>query len=618
MTDDSRAFWETQWRDTFDTVIAKPVSIIEFAEVMCSNEHHDFKLYPNQKIALKMYAGEALSVSETAVVEFWRTQEYVPPDIWERYENATMRGGFAEFVMVLGRRGSKSFMSSLIACYEIYKLLLKKHPHKHYNMLPNEPITVAVVASTGTQASEALFPKIKSLIAQCKWLRDRIPREGFKSDYIVFQTDGDRELDARMKTEGKNTVTTSVKVQVFNAESGATRGRATIVVIFDEMAHYQNRQGRDNAYNMYEALGPSTADFGKDGRIIAISSPLYEAGQFFDLYTGIWEGRKPNSLGLRLPSWVMYERAELIDREPRFTFASLKIDSETIEFDTPEWWREYGAQFQKNVSIYMIADHVENMFAQAETFNWEWQDTGNHIYYYHGHGDPAKNHAGFPLLVGHYDPRVDKVFVDWAWRWKVRAKPQEQQLDRETFYPPNSIIDYEDVENHLQGVFDKFTVRRWTFDQWNSIGSIQRLRKYAAMRGQHTQVEEFTFSGTPEYDAYEKLRNEMRKGRVVCPRWLPLQRELNNIWDKGGKIVPADAGPVRTKDIADCLAIVVTRCLEDADIRGRTDKINNPESIQQLNGVMIRMPGAQVAGLGGSMGETGRRDTGGYNGIKMP
>jgi hypothetical protein len=581
---DAHERYRTAWDNALAPVIERPVSIIEFSE---SKRFCGLKLYPHQRIVLKIYNNEVLDEWEMAVLLSWIEEGYLPPDTLDRIAR---RGAFREFVAVIGRRGSKSLMSAIIALYEVYKLLLKDNPHDHYNMLAGDPIQVACVADSSNQADETIFAKIHALVRQNEWLLERIPGGRIGND-IYFATRNDMRIAERLwREQGIRDLKPSVQLRSYSANSGASRGRAVIVVVFDEIAHYQNREGRDNAYNLYEALAPATTDFGEDGRIASISSPKYEFGKFFDQYTDIWSGAKKNSIGFQIPSWEMYKNAERVGLRPRFTLHSLKYDNETIEFGTPQWWREYGAQFQKNVSLYMNGEHISRMFKRAKEMQWTWRDGGTQFHLYHGHGDPAKNRAGYPFMVAHYDARLDAVVVDWAWRWRVRQRLTDTPLDaREHLYKVGDIIDYDSVETTIEEkVIDRFHMRKITFDHWNSIGSIQRLKKYARNRGKNVFVEEVTFSRGFQEDIYEKLRTELANHRVVCPFWQILSLELNNVINNGGKIEPPSTGPVTTKDAADCLAVLVSRCLEDAE-KGRTETTAG-QTVQQMGGVPVSMP----------------------------
>ncbi len=256
------------------------------------------------------------------------------------------------------------------------------------------------------------------------------------------------------------------------------------------------------------------------------------------------------------------------------------------------------------MSLYVNENHVERMFKLSEELDWTWQlggppdweGGGALTHFYHMHGDPAKNHAGFPLMVAHYDRRYDKVMVDWGWRFRVRQRVTDQPLDeREYLYDKGEVIDYETVETFGDRIIDKFHLRSISFDQWNSIGSIQHFKKYARDHGiTSIRVFEETFTGPKEYRMYEKLRTELANERVVCPRWIILARELNNVIDNNGKIVPPDVGPVRTKDVADCLAVLVTRCLEDADEKGRHQRDDYQDTFSERRGQPYRMPAPAV------------------------
>ncbi len=326
-------YWQA-WDRALSPIIERPVGIIHFAE------HPDFcglRLFPRQKVLLKLYNGEELDESEIAVVKDWHQKGYVPPDIWDRLDRSEP---FHEVVLAIGRRGSKSFLSGLLALYETYKLLLKDDPHKYYNLLAGDVIQVACVADSANQADETIFAKVRALTANCPWMMDRLVGDAYGGGDLFFQTNADRRRDDKVwKERAQRVRTASIQVRSYNAVSARARGRQVIVVVFDEIAHYQNRAGRDNAYNLYEALVPSVRDFGDDGRVVSISSPLYEMGQFYDNYSMVWSGRKPSTIGIALPSWIMYEDADLIGVPPKFTYEMLKTDNEDIEFDSPEWWR---------------------------------------------------------------------------------------------------------------------------------------------------------------------------------------------------------------------------------------------------------------------------------------
>jgi hypothetical protein len=104
-----------------------------------------------------------------------------------------------------------------------------------------------------------------------------------------------------------------------------------------------------------------------------------------------------------------------------------------------------------------------------------------------------------------------------------------------------------------------------TFDQWNSMASVPALQKL--VRGAHLQknvmVYERTATAPLNWATYETFKTALNMGFVHCPPHGELKDELRFIQKPEGqqKVIPADSGPVRTKDIADTAAIVVARLL---------------------------------------------------------
>ncbi len=81
---------------------------------------------------------------------------------------------------------------------------------------------------------------------------------------------------------------------------------------------------------------------------------------------------------------------------------------------------------------------------------------------------------------------------------------------------------------------------------------------------------------------------------MYVPWWGILSQELNNVIEDKGKIRAPSSGPVGTKDVADCLAVLVTRCLEDAEHKGRLDKSQTGSSIQQMGRRSVKMPSPAI------------------------
>jgi hypothetical protein len=128
------------------------------------------------------------------------------------------------------------------------------------------------------------------------------------------------------------------------------------------------------------------------------------------------------------------------------------------------------------------------------------------------------------------------------------------------------MIDYDEVREWIfSNVVLKFQPDELTFDQWNSIATVQALQK--EVRGAHLQknivVYERTATAALNWMTYETFKSALNMGFVHCPPHGELRDELRFLQKPEGKqkVVPATSGPVQTKDIADCAAIVTARLL---------------------------------------------------------
>lgn len=87
----------------------------------------------------------------------------------------------------------------------------------------------------------------------------------------------------------------------FPCSSRGGRGWAFSTLLLDEAAHFQSEtEGPQVADRVFEALVPSTAQFGDAARIIVASTPYGEGNLFADLFKRATSGELPDA-SRRLP-----------------------------------------------------------------------------------------------------------------------------------------------------------------------------------------------------------------------------------------------------------------------------------------------------------------------------
>jgi len=229
-----------------------------------------------------------------------------------------------ELVLALGRRSGKTSLSGIFASYEVYRLLNLQNPQAYYGLPNGNRIQITSIATDKDQAG-LLFNEVSSHLAKCKYFDPFVANN--TQTNTTFQTPYDIEHYG-VVSKRKNGKYTSfmgkatLRVTFKSCIAKGLRGAGNIVVIMDEMAHYQD-QGQSSAKDIYDAVTPSTAAFspkGTDGkpmknsrgepypvesRIISISSPLNRGGKFYDLFhLAMSRGLgSENILAIQAPTW---------------------------------------------------------------------------------------------------------------------------------------------------------------------------------------------------------------------------------------------------------------------------------------------------------------------------
>ncbi|GAG80471.1 unnamed protein product, partial [marine sediment metagenome] len=127
---------------------------------------------------------------------------------------------FRELCLVLGRRGSKTILASVITAYEIYKLLVigGGDPHKFYGLPYDDEIAIINVALSQEQSGR-LFGQVQARIRNSPFFKGRISKETTKE--IRFYTDKDLEKKNRLKLlSGSDRYSTLLQKVIISTISG--------------------------------------------------------------------------------------------------------------------------------------------------------------------------------------------------------------------------------------------------------------------------------------------------------------------------------------------------------------------------------------------------------------
>lgn len=592
------------------------VGIAEFAE---SDEYCDTRIYPRQQVLLKLFFLEEMEGWEEDVLDEWIRGEggvHISPLVRQRRDQLREQGyrHFGEIQLIGGRRGSKGFVTALAMTKKIYEVQQIPDPGTYFGIAKDKEIYFACVAASLDQAKKFQFADLVNVVSRCKPLLkpgidgkpaiSSVLEEGFN-----IHTDADRELVRELEEMGLKPGRdySKLRAKPLPANARSIRGSASMVIVFDEMAHMLEGFSQSTGSEVYGAAEPSITQFKKHGLMFLNSSPYSKAGKFYEqTEIGFSDGNGtgpepkpfvPHMLAFQWPSWALYRGWDKDPRKFRYRHVPfnqgvmpnpdmpdeeqpnedevIAAEKERLkEQANPETYRvEYRAQWAEVLDAYLNPQAVDRSFsgniiipefqvAQAVRMARE----GQNIYTYAGHLDPSSTTAGFGFAMGHAEEYPSPAFegaptthvvLDFVKRWNPDDFPE-------------GTIDYMQVMRELSHIINLFRPYEVTFDQYQSAMPIQWLRQ--DLRDKHiyeTKVYESQGNNKQNWDKWEVLKTALNLNLVHiapdCPDSEYAKQELKflsaDLTKQNPKVERQTSGPIQTKDIADCIRDVTYKFL---------------------------------------------------------
>lgn len=632
-----------QLENSFDR---KPVSIVEFAE---SPKFCGKTLYPRQRLLLKIFFLEELTETEDEILDYWIAggadgeEIDISPDIRERMQWCRDNGykHFHEIVLVGGRRCSKGFLTAISMAKLVYDCIQMQDPQQVYGIDKGKEIMFSVVAASEAQAKEMQYADFQSTINTC----NAVQRNLYKTQELEFSlmTETDIRKVAAMKSRGRRVQRdeSSIRGKAMAANARTIRGSATMGLVFDEFAFFLQGENDQSDEKIYDAALPAVDQFIRDGMIFCNSSPYSKVGKFYERYEHGMIGKdhpaddkewEPTMIALRFPSWALFEgwweeedfqgpkkcitaspdwdpNRKVLDEDGNKTeedFYTLD-DQENIRIarraeakDPIAYKVERRGFFAETVDAYLDPDKVDRMFFGRPVwepkddpplsyypFDINWTNPTNR-YQYVGHIDPSSTTAGFGFALGHTETlqvgeEIDThVVFDIIQRWDPKDSPGEA-------------IEWEPILESLLEYCWYFRPVSLTFDQHQNRWPMEWLQKQIRARGLgDTRVFEKTADLQRNWNRAEVFRTALYHDRVHAPsqnfpdcKWganeLKYLQEIKTA--RVPRVEKQDVGPVKTKDVADCIMEVVEVLIgSEFD---RSEGLNQPMSVGSPHGYRI-------------------------------
>jgi hypothetical protein len=411
------------------------------------------KLYPVQRFVIKCMYGLPLDGTEKTIKVPDITNERILYEFTEKdflewlhaekrcNTNVVEGKTFHELILVVGRRSGKSLIASCVADYELYRLVKRGDPSRYYSFPPFTEIDIVNVATTDEQ-SDVIYARTLTLARQCPYLRDRILND--TKEYFNIQTDADQ------KVKGKPLA--SLISRTGSCSASGVRGKNAIVVNMDEFAFFIDNGGRFSGDEMYKALSPSVASFGKDGKLLLLSSPYAKFGKFFDRYNESFEESEVTLM------FQMYTAMMNPTIPPEILKAARRRNR--VAF-----MGEYGAEFSDSVTAW-IDDEAE--FKRCITPRQPSPHGIPDVEYYVGVDLGFKN-DGTAIAIVHDDGK--KIVLDYADVW-YSGSSDIWEFDKSIYggcrkYASGELIKMEWIVEELKSLHRWFPMKKGVLDQHN-------------------------------------------------------------------------------------------------------------------------------------------------------
>jgi len=417
---------------------------------------------------------------------------------------------YTELQLVIGRKGGKTLLVSIIVLYEVYKLLLTKDLHKKYGLIPDAPIYLMCVSTSYEQALGVVFQYISAL-AQGSW---------YLSNYIVNITKEEIEFAQRIK----------VRCQPCSSRSGL--GFPTFLNVYDEHAHMLTRSGNAAGDVVYNALQPNLKVFRGDGKSVTISTPAGMDGIFWELFkTGYAEEVKQKCDEQGTQPWRVVFQYSSWETNPTLPYDHPEMQKE-LKADPRNFEMQFEGLFSSVLQAALEEKQIEECAIGVEIDeNLEDKETPRIIVM-----DPATVGSEYAVAMGHLTdkPKKDLVVVDLVKTFKGSHK-----------HP----VDINNVENFTRQLCRNFKIIFIGIDQHQSADTIQRFEKEG--------LPIHLVNITPKYnmEMYTELFRRVNTIHIIYPNKPEIKEELKFLQKKyagwGWRI---EAARGHNDDIPDAIA----------------------------------------------------------------
>jgi len=280
----------------------------------------------------------------------------------------------------IGRRGGKSFLTSIIIDYESTRSKWRRY-------LNDDELGWAVITATRqSQAENILLDTCHNLLVNSK----------LRFSYIVDD-----------KVRDKILLNNGLRIAAYPCSSDAGRGLAAFIHAFDELAYY-GVDGPKSDEKVVDALVPAQTQFSAGRpKTLKISTPAGKQGLF---WKECEDGAKvPGRLTVHAPSWVFNPPNAYGDPDYRFLKRQHRRNPDMFDI-------EYRANFAEMMNAYFDPEDIVKAATLAGDLPYE-------VGLFYAYGADQSGLAGqdrFAFAIGHKDRETGVIITDLVRSWGTK------------------------------------------------------------------------------------------------------------------------------------------------------------------------------------------------------
>jgi len=426
-------------------------------------------------------------------------------------------GHYTEAVFCEAVGAGKSYKSSIIIVYMVYRVLCLRDPQEFFGIAKDSLICFINMSIRAEQSKKVVFGEIKARIDNSPWFQKYCPP--------------DTDIRSELKFPK------SVSIFPGNSKETFPLGYNMLGGVMDEAAFYTETDSRDVAEEMFNALHSRIKNrFGDNGLLVMISSPRY-VDDFIE--KKMKEAQtNPNIFSRRKSLWQSKPLSKFSGNWIDLDGYKIPAEFETEARRNPEVFkRDYLAMPSLSLEPYFkrmdlvkasIDPAMEHPVDEYGKFKPFFKGKYGKQYYIHIDLSHKRDATGFCLC--HMED--DVIIADLMMRIKA---------------PPGGEINFSDIRAMITGLKDRgFDIAGVTFDGWQSIDMIQILKE----QGFNCEV----LSVDRDTAAYDTLKDKIYTGKFKCYRYEIFLEETSRLELKDGKKVDHPPTHGGSKDVSDSVA----------------------------------------------------------------